>query len=158
MNGLPDPIEIVDAPERRLLSMPHRGPYAGIDATFGRLADQIAENGLRGAAGERVAVYLDDPDVTPPEALRAFAGVTVSATAPCPPGLEEVRAPSGRCAALRVVGPHALLADAHRRILDAVGAAEHMEPAGMPVFEVYRDALWSAGSEALVTDILVPLA
>ncbi len=158
MTGQMSPIEIVDAPARRLLSMPHRGPYAGIGATFGRLADQLAETGLRGQAGELVAIYLDDPEATPPGALRAHAGVTVSEKAPCPPGLHEVRAPGGRCAKLRVTGPHVLLADAHRRILDAVGAAEDMEPADAPVFEVYRNTPRNAAPEDLVTDILVPLA
>ncbi len=151
-------LEIVDAPARRLFAVSHRGPYAEIAPAFSRLADLLAEHGLRAAAGERVAVYCDDPEATPAAGLRAHAGVAVDAALAPAPGLEDVRLAAGRHAVVRVVGPYARLRPAYAWLYAEGLAAAGLAPGEGPSYEVYRNDPSDTPADALVTDIFAPVA
>ncbi len=151
-------LEIVEAPPRRLLAVTHRGPYPEIGEAFGRLHDLLCEHGLLAAGGELVAVYYDDPDAVARADLRAHAGITVDAAAPCPPGLEAIGLAGGRHAVVRVVGPYSNLYPAYVWLHDAGLTGAAATAGDGPAFEVYRNDPSDTAPEDLVTDIFVPLA
>jgi AraC family transcriptional regulator len=151
-------LEIVDEPPRRLLATLHVGPYAEIGAAFGRLADLRCEHGLSRVGGPLVGVYHDDPGRVPAVALRAHAGFVADEAPPAPPGLEEVRLAGGRYARVRVAGPYAGLPAAWAWLRAGGLAAAGLRPSPAPGLEIYHGDPEDNPPEALLTDVLVPLA
>ena len=68
-------VEIRTLESRKIVCMPHTGPYYMIGATFDALAGWLKENQVE--VGLTAALYYDDPDVTPVEQLRSDAGAFV---------------------------------------------------------------------------------
>ena len=85
---------VEDLPERKVLAVTHVGPNNMIGEAFRQLARIAGPLGLmdRGVA---VAIFHDDPDVTPAADLKSSAGLIVANDIATPDGLEEVRIPAG---------------------------------------------------------------
>lgn len=64
-------VEIVELAERSVATVAYVGPYNQITEAFGRLGAIATAAGLfdQPEPPEMIAVYHDDPEVTPPEAL-----------------------------------------------------------------------------------------
>ena len=69
-------IETVDVKERRILCVRHIGPYQGIGLAFTTLEDELAQLGIKAEA--MLALYHDNPAVTPQASLRSDAAAQVS--------------------------------------------------------------------------------
>ena len=139
-------VDNVDLAERRVATVAHVGPHNQIGEAFERLGAIAAAAGLFDQPGcpEMVAVYHDDPEVTPPEALRADAGVVIREGARMPEGLGDLRLPGGRYARdTRFLG--GWLPSSGYRI----------GPGG--TFEIYRNDPTNTPPEMLITDLYIAI-
>jgi AraC family transcriptional regulator len=95
-----DELRVEDLPAFTVAYVRHVGPYAGQDQVFqglfARLAQWAGPRGLATPQARWLAMYHDDPDITPPEKLRLSACITV------PPGttgerdVSVLEVPAGR--------------------------------------------------------------
>lgn len=157
----PFTVEIIDAPARTLIGLEHRGPYPGIAAVFARVAGWAASRGLYGPAAEFCGIYYDNPDDTPAEALRSFAGSTP------PPGVDVdsviegdfkvMTLAAGPAAWLRFVGPYDGLPPAYRYLYGVWLPQSGRVHADRPSFEINPNSPKNTPAEELITDIYLPL-
>nr|NDG08963.1 AraC family transcriptional regulator [Oxalobacteraceae bacterium] len=68
-------IETVHVKERPILCIRHIGPYQGIGLAFTALEDELAQLGIKAEA--MLALYHDNPAVTPQASLRSDAAAQV---------------------------------------------------------------------------------
>ncbi len=150
-------VEIVNAPERVLAAMAHKGSYFEIGKAFEKLRALVAARQLwpvvRGAAG----VYHDDPAAVPEAELRSHAGLILAEGAELPEGLERVILPAGRTAVLHFTGPYAGLPAAYEYLYGTWLPASGEEPRDAPVWEDYLNSPADVPPEELLTDICLPL-
>lgn len=152
------PVDIRTHAARRLVALPHKGPYAEIGRAFEKLAATVASRGLFPQLGRMVGVYYDSPADTAPEALRSHAGFEAAPATPCLPPLAEVNLPAGRHAVLTFRGPYAGLPAAYDQLFGAWLAGSEETPGHSPVFEVYLNSPMETAPEDLLTEIWMPLA
>lgn len=152
------PVTIETAPAFHIAAIPHHGAYPGIGATFGRLYVALKAQGLFvRIAGPGVAVYHDDPSVTPVADLRAQAGVVVT-PGPLPEGFDAVDIPGGKQAVLHLKGPYDGLAAAWDWLYGTWLPQSGEVPADRPPFETYLNSPFDTAPADLITEIRVPLA
>jgi len=152
-------VVIREMPAMRVATVPHVGPYDQINDAFGKL-DAIA-----GPAGlfERpeaamVGIYYDDPQTTPPEALRSEAGLRVAEDVALPAGLESHRRPAGRYACTLHVGSYDQLGDVWARLLgEWLPTSGHRLRPGAG-FELYLNDPTQVATPELRTEIYQPIA
>jgi len=84
---------------RHLACLQHRGPYMGdvvlFEGLFARLEDWVDSQGLVGAQQDRVAVFHNDPELTPPDKLRMSVGLSVPEGTPMRDGFVALSIPAG---------------------------------------------------------------
>lgn len=150
-------IEITKTPSRRLVGMPHKGPYLEIGGTFEKLRAVIAARNLWPQVQGMVGVYYDDPAATKPEDLNSYAGIVVAPETPLPETLKEVTLPETEAAILHFKGPYSGLAAAYSHLYGTWLPNSKREFADHPAFEVYMNSPADTKPEDLLTDICVPL-
>jgi len=89
-------VTIVNQPDLRIAGIRHIGPYQEIGREFGRLGGLL--KGPPPAGSQMIALYHDDPEVTPSDKLRSDAALSLPGRAPSPSGLIEQHIPAGRYA------------------------------------------------------------
>jgi AraC family transcriptional regulator len=150
-------VEIETKPELRVFGVRHLGPYNQIPLAFARLGELLAGSGLeRGCP--MIAIYHDDPEVVPPEQLRADAALVVPDGAPLPPGLTEQRIAAGRYARTLHTGPYELLGDAWARFMGEWLPASGQRLRPGVSYECYRNTPAQVQSIELLTELYLPLA
>jgi AraC family transcriptional regulator len=152
------PVEIKKLRSRYLVGMAHFGAYDTISTTYATMFETLSARGLVENTRQMVAVYYDDPDVTPVDKLRAFAGVTAPKTIPCEAPLAGISLPTARYAVLRFTGDYAGLHAAYAYLYGPWLAASGETPSGEPVFEVYHNSPQDTAAQDLITEICMPLA
>lgn len=151
-------VAIQDMPALRLATIRHVGPYSRISEAFQRLGAIAGPAGLyRHPNVAMLAVYHDEPDVTPPDELRSDAALSVPDDAVLPEGLVEVRLPAGRYASTTHVGPYTALGDAWSRFM-----GEWLPKSGHRVresasYEIYRNNPATAPERELRTELFLPV-
>ena len=149
-------VETETLPGLRLATLRHLGPYQQIGRTFGRLHEIVTRAGL--PHRELVAVFYDDPAVTPEDQLRSDAGVIVDEGVPLPPGLEEQRVPAGRFARAEHAGSYAGLPGAWGELKRALAAQTgDANPRGY-TFELYRNTPMDVPEAQLRTLLYMSIA
>ena len=151
------PVEIRQAPARRLAGLPHRGSYFLISETYSRLMAIFQSRGLMPQMRAMVALYYDDVTSKPEEELESYAGIEIPADLPLPEGLEEVQVAGGETAVLTYKGPYAGLAEAYQYLFGTWLPASGREPADQPPYEHYLNTPMDTAPEDLVTEIAVLL-
>jgi AraC family transcriptional regulator len=149
-------IEIRQLPVIRVAGLYHQGAYQGIGATFERLFALAAARGLVGPQTRSFGIYHDDPSVTPAEALRAEACLTVPEGFVADGELAALEIPGGRHAVLLHVGSYADLPQAYgwlRQWLPKSGE----EASGRPCVEEYLNDPRNTLPSELKTEISLPL-
>jgi AraC family transcriptional regulator len=149
--------EIVQQPEMRVAAVPHKGAYMGISDAFEKLGSIAGPAGLFGPDTSMIALYHDDPQVTPEKDLRSDAAVTVKPGVSVPKGLTEERVPAGRYARTTHVGPYETLPDAWAGLM-----SEWLPKSGERMgdgvsCELYRNDPSNTPKEKLITELYVPL-
>jgi len=151
-------VKVIEAPARRLLGLPHRGPYPEIGPVFGAMFGHVGKAGLMPRIEAMIGVYLDDPGVVAPRDLRAFAGVAMAEDVDRPSDLEEMRLPGGDHAVLTLRGTYSGLPDAWRHLYSDWLPASGRQAAAAPSFEIYLNDPTHTAEADLVTELCVPLA
>ena len=151
-------VEIVTAPARRLIAVPHRGSYMHIAKAFEALGTIIAARNLWNHTQGMIGVYYDDPSATKEALLHSHAGLVVSADLPSVEGLEDVFLPGGRIAVLRFKGHYSGLPAAYQHLYGSWLPASGQDAANAPVFEHYLNSPSDTAPENLLTEICLPLA
>jgi AraC family transcriptional regulator len=149
-------VEITSRPELRVAALRHDGPYERIPEAFARLGPIAGKAGLIGGAASMIAIYHDDPEVTPAEKLRSDAGVTIPPTAKLPAGLTEVKVPAGSYAHATHKGPYERLGDTWARLKEWLATNGKLAGDG-PGFELYRNTPMTAAPNELVTELYMPI-
>ena len=150
-------VEITSRPALRVAAVQHVGAYNRISEAFGRLGAIAGQAGLFGPAASMIAIYHDDPEMTPEDKLRSDAGITVQPSAKVPPGLKELTIPAGRYARATHKGPYEGLGDAWSRLMgEWLPKSGHRLGAGL-AYELYRNDPTNTKPADLLTDLYIPL-
>lgn len=152
------PITVQDRPALRIAAIAHKGDYQKTGEAFERLGAAFATRGLLPHARGMLGIYYDNPEETPPEELRAHAGIIVEDNFEMPDDLEEVRIPASRCAVLAHNGPYATLASAYEDLYSNWMPESDEQPGNAPPYEIYLNNPADTPATELRTDICVPLA
>lgn len=151
------PVAVRSFDSVHVVCMRHRGSYATVGETWGRMLAWAGAHGLGGAA--LYGLCPDDPDVTEEARLRFDAAVVVpEAFAPTTPGLATTRIPAGTYAVGLHVGPYHLL---HETYLDVIGRwfpESGYELATDAVVEHYLDDPSCTPEAELRTEVRVRIA
>lgn len=150
-------VTIEAAPESRLATIAHRGPYLEIGGAFEKLAAIATARNLWPQVEGMTGIYLDDPNAVPEGDLRSFAGLSLRDGADVPEGLEEQRIEAGPIAQLRFKGPYSGLKEAYDYLFGTWLPGSGREPADRPSYEVYRNMPADTEPADLITDICLPL-
>jgi AraC family transcriptional regulator len=142
----------------RVAAVRHVGPYARIFEAFTRLHEIVMPSDLVRPDTQLLAIYHDDPEVTPADELRADAGITVPEGVALPAGLVEHRLPAGRYARAMHIGPYALLGDAWARLMGEWLPASSERVGSGASYEVYRNTPMDVPPAELRTELYLPLA
>jgi AraC family transcriptional regulator len=78
MNGISNiSVRLEDLPDLNLACVRHIGPYSGMQEAYGKLFAWAGPRGLMGNGAKVIGLYLDMPEATPQDKLRADACLTV---------------------------------------------------------------------------------
>jgi AraC family transcriptional regulator len=148
---------IREQPTITVAALAHRGDYQAIPNTFVRLAAMVGALGELGPGTRSFGIYYDDASVTPVEALRADACITVPDDWTLSGDLERREIRGGRYAVALHVGPYSELSHLYTWLYGTWLAQSGEEVADAPCVEEYlNDARIFPPSE-LRTEIWLPL-
>jgi AraC family transcriptional regulator len=151
-------VALRDLPALSLLGVEHRGSYMDIGRAFDRLYGLIASSGLGRPGMRMLALYFDDPAVTPQAELRSTAAVVGCARPAADIGLVEIELAAGPHAVLGYVGPYASMRAAYDWLFADWLPRSGREPAGGPFVEEYLNNPRDTPPAELRTDIWLPLS
>lgn len=145
---------IVEQPDLRVAGIRHIGPYMEIGREFGRLGGML--KGAPPAGTQMIALYHDDPDVTPSDKLRSDAALTLPGHTPAPMGLIEQHVPKGRYAKTVHKGGYEGLPGAWKALKEWATTQGHTM--GHPGYEIYVNNPMTTAKADLLTEIYMRLA
>jgi AraC family transcriptional regulator len=148
-------VQIVEQPELRVAGIRHIGPYDQIGREFGRLGGMF--KGPPPAGSQMIAVYHDDPAVTPPDQLRSEAALTLPGQTRAADGLIEQRVPAGRYAKTVHKGGYEGLPGAWNA-LKTEWLPRSGHTMGHPSYEIYVNNPMTTERSELLTEIYLRLA
>jgi len=151
-------VEIKQLPALRVAAVRHVGAYHRISDAFARLGELAGKAGLLEVRPTLLALYYDDPEVTPEAELLSDAAITVQETAKLPAGLEERRLAAGRYACTVHSGPYEQLGDAWSRFMGQWLPHSGERMADGTSFEIYLNTPEEVPSAELRTELYIPLA
>jgi AraC family transcriptional regulator len=152
-------VQLETRPEIRVAALAHTGPYNTIGSAFDRLDELAGPAGMLTNADARlIAIYYDDPESTPAQALRSAAGLTVARDAVLPHPFHEVRLPAGRWARAIHRGSYEGLGDAWQRLLGQWLPNSGLRMGVGECYELYLNHPGNAREEDLETLLYVPIA
>ena len=157
MTGAMHDITVRETSAIPLAGLDHTGSYMEIERAFGRLHQLFAKHSLYRPGQKMIAVYFDDPLVTPTAQLRSFAALSAPDDVALPPPLRTMVLPGGPCAVLRHVGPYAEMKASYDWLFGAWLPQSGREAADALAYEVYINTPMDAAPKDLITDIYLPL-
>jgi AraC family transcriptional regulator len=151
------PVAIETLPATRCASVAHKGAYLQIDQAMGRLFTALAAQKLTAPDQAMRALFFDEPDLVPAEALRSRACSPVAEGLFLAPPQEETVLRGGLYARLRYRGPYADMKGAYRWLLGVWLPQSGYEPDDDPIFEAYLNNPQHIAPADLMTDVHLPL-
>ena len=147
-------VQIVNQPDIRIAGIRHIGPYQEIGREFGRLGGLL--KGPPPAGSQMLALFHDDPAVTPPDKLRSDAALTLPGKTPSASGLIEQHVPAGRYAKTIHKGGYEGLPAAWAALKnDWLPKSGHKM--GHPSYEIYLNNPMTTEKSELLTEIYLRL-
>jgi AraC family transcriptional regulator len=137
--------------------LPHEGDYQTISTTFGTLAAMAGAQGLFGPDARSFGIYYDDPSVTPVEALRSEACISVRDDWTPIGELQRREIRGGRYAVALHVGAYAELGYVYTWLYGTWLAQSGEEAADAPCIEAYLNDARTVPPSELRTEIWLPL-
>lgn len=150
-------VRVATLPASTLLAVEHRGSYMAIGRAFDLLYTQVASQGLGRPGMRMVALYFDDPALTPEAELRSMAAVIGCAPASSAGSAVTVDWPGGPHAVLTYTGPYASMRSAYDWLYGQWLPRSGFEPAGGPLLEEYLNNPRDTPPAGLKTEICLPL-
>lgn len=150
-------VEIKTLPDMHVAFIRHVGPYLECGAKFGQLMGWAGPKGLLGPSTRILGVYHDDPDVTPPEKLRADCCMTVATEVSVEGDVQLQMLTPGECAVLTHRGPYTDLANSYKWLFGDWLLTSGRELGCSPPFEIYVNDPTQTPENELITEICVPL-
>lgn len=150
-------VNIMKLAPMRIIGLPYTGSYREINQTFTELYQLVTTRQLFRPNTLVVALYYDDPDVTPVEKLRAFAAISASVDIPAEAPLVEQSTPCGDHAILVFQGPYTGLHDAYKWLFETWLPGSGRKMGNAPPYEVYLNDPSNTAPSDLLTEIRVPL-
>lgn len=147
-------VTIVNQPDLRIAGIRHIGPFHEIGREFGRLGGLL--KGPPPAGSQMIALYHDDPAVTPPDKLRSDAALTLPGSAHAPSGLIEQHVPAGRYARTIHKGGYEGL-PATWNALKNEWLPKSGHTMGHPSYEIYLNNPMTTEKPELLTEIYLRL-
>lgn len=151
------PVTVKKLRSRSLIGLPHAGDFQRLPETYAQLFETLDARDLTDKTRQMVAIFYDNPAVTPQADLRSFGAVTAPKTIPCEPPLQRITLPTGRHAVLRFSGPYSGLPAAYAYLYGEWLAQSGETPSGQPSYEVYITSPRTHAPEDWVTEICLPL-
>jgi AraC family transcriptional regulator len=151
-------VDIKRMPELRTAGLRHLGSYAQISEAFDRLHQIVGSTNLKGDKATLLAIYHDDPEMTPEPELRSDAAIVVPKDAQIPAGLREQRLPAGRYACATHVGPYESLPAVWHELLGQWLPLSGERLGKGANFEIYLNTPQDVPKEQLRTELYVPLS
>ena len=154
--GMPA-VELKSFPPQRMVFLRHRGPYAEVGSTWGRLAMWAGQRGLFGPAARFIGIAWDDPQITPADKLRYDAAITIDrpVTAEGDIGVGEIA--GGEYATVTHQGPYEELGRAYQAIMGAWLPASGRDLRDVPCFELYVNTPQTTAPKDLLTVLHIPV-
>jgi len=151
-------VEVRELPARRVAYVRHVGRYDQIRRAFDRLMRWAGPRGLLGSPEALVlAVYHDNPDVTPASRLRADACVTVPEGTRADGEIGVTAIPGGTFAVARVEIDPSQYAAAWERLLGVWMPQSGYQPDDRLCYEIYRNDPKSDPAGRHIVDICEPV-
>jgi AraC family transcriptional regulator len=151
-------VDIKRMPELRAAGLRHLGAYDEISEAFDRLHQIVGSTNLKGDKATLLAIYHDDPEMTPEPELRSDAAIVVPKDVPIPAGLREQRLHAGRYACATHVGPYEGLPDVWRELLGQWLPLSGERLGKGANFEIYLNTPQDVPKEQLRTELYIPLS
>ncbi|BDG05019.1 AraC family transcriptional regulator [Anaeromyxobacter oryzae] len=153
-------VELKEMPELRVATVRHLGPYNRISEAFARLGELAVAAELIGPDAAMLALYHDDPEMTPGPDLRSDAAIVVSPGSVVPGGMRVQRIPAGLYACTAHVGSCTQLGDVWARFMgEWLPRSGHRMGEGAS-YELYRNrpSQGPGQAQAPVTELHIQLA
>lgn len=144
-------------PAQPLLGVAHRGSFMAIGRAFDLLYARIATAGLGRPGMRMLALYFDDPAVTPEAELRSIAAVAGCAQPTTDVGLVQTETTAGLCAVLNYIGPYASMRAAYDWLYGSWLPRSGHELADGPLVEEYFNNPRDTPPNELRTEIFLSL-
>lgn len=149
-------VDIREKPGFKVVGLRHVGPYYMIGEAFGRLAMWAGQNGI--AIGPTVAIYHDNPDITPLAELRSDACLVVPDDFTTDdPTVSVIDIPANRYAVMTYIGPYDGLGNAWNQLCGEWFPSNGKEFGEGPCFELYLSDCSQVPASELVTEIYQPI-
>lgn len=147
-----------DVPIWTIVKQRHVGPYRDIGQAFERLKLSISNAGVS-VTGPMLAIYPDDPELTPEAELQSYACVVVDpelTTGSADVTVETL--PGGRYAVATHIGSYADLAQSWNTLMNQwTPASGAIHDPSRPCLEVYIDDCSNTPIARLRTELLHPV-
>jgi AraC family transcriptional regulator len=151
-------VTIIDCPSKYVLAVSHRGPYNAVSESFAKLDRMVRPAGMLALESvELVAIFHDDPEVTPAAELRADAGLVVPETVRPLAGLHALTIPAGKYARAVHVGPYEGLGDSWSQLMGHWLPKSGYRVATAPSYERYLNTPGNVPPSELLTELYVGL-
>ena len=149
-------VHVVDLEPLRLVAMPHRGAYAKIGETFGKLHNWLERNGLEDAP--KIAIYYDDPYNTPEDQLRSEACAILRPDDQVSgEDVKETTIPAGRYAMTSFAGPYSALGGAWYRFYTELIPKAGLSTTEDLCFERYVQMPHKGSPDDPITELYAPI-
>lgn len=130
-------VQVREEPARHVAYIRHVGNYSDIGHAIERLARWAGSRGLFREDTRMLAVYLDNPDVTPVDKLRSDACITVPRGTPVQRDIGRTTLPGGAYAAAYVEIDIAQYGEAWDRLFSDWLPESGYQPDDRPCYELY---------------------
>ena len=152
-------LTVTQLPDLRVIFDRHVGAYSpqNLGPFFTQFMTKVAQFGLMDSQSMVLGICQDDPRDTPEDQCRYDAGVTVNSDQRCPEGLMEQVIPGGDYAIVLHKGSYDSLAETWQWIGESAFPHLGRECRDQPPFERYLNSPADTASDALLTEICIPL-
>lgn len=151
-------VEIKQMPALRTAGLRHLGAYHQIGQAFGRLHELVGGPERLPEGTLLLAIYHDDPEMTPEPELRSDAAIVLKADAKVPEGLREQRLAAGRYGFAVHRGSYKGLPEAWHQLIGEWLPLSGQRLGQGPSYEVYLNTPMDTPEDQLRTELYVPLA
>lgn len=150
-------VVIKKMPALRAAGLRHLGAYEEIGEAFGRLHALVGSGDAVGGNAKLVAIYHDDPELTPQPELRSDAALLLPPEAPRIEGLREQQLLPGRYAHTTHCGSYRGLPQAWAELVGQWLPLSGERLGSGPSYEIYLNTPMDVAEGELRTELYVPL-